>query len=554
MSARPLAPVDGALWAHRALDVAAVLDRSQIVGLTLVDADGRIVHANEQGARQVGTTAAELVGRPLVELLDPDEAQRIAQIRAHHPRGKEDFHTASLRRVDGRRANILLVIMPLPGTAQGAPALDLGLFIDLGQLFDDGDTLVKNASLYQGSFDLLASPVFVKDLDGRYRLCNRAFSATILGLPRDQIVGRTMEELSTSIPADLLARYRRMDDELLQAGGEQIYTTEVRCADGRRREFELRKTVLQGPTGQANGLIGIMVDVSRRLQAERALAQSLAEAEHLNTLVSKQRNLLVQSERMASLGQLAAGVAHEINNPLSYVRSNLQALNDYVDILAAGLVRAQSLLEAGGAVDAADRQAFLHELAAEDLDFISVDAASLVDECLQGVERIRGVVDGLRGFACHEPEKNVLVAVDDLVEAALLSAEAELPERCEVDVRCATAPRVRCHREQIEQVIVNLVVNAAQAIGDRGRIVIAAAAHPEGVCISVTDDGPGMNDGVRERVFEPFFTTKEQGQGTGLGLHIVATIVQRHGGRVAVTSQPGAGATFEVILPLDPIS
>jgi len=551
VSGRVETPTSGVPWHDQAHAVAAALEQSRIVGMTLVDAHGRIVDANEQGARQVGATVSELVGRPLLDMLEPDEARRIQHIMARRGPGQEDFHTATLRRFDGEPTSILLVILPLAGQGEADQALDLGLFIDLDHLFRDGDTLVKNARLYQESFDLLPSPVFVKDLAGRYRLCNRAFADNILGLPRERVIGQTMGDLSPSIPADLLARYQRMDDELLQAGGEQVYTSEVRCADGRRREFELRKTVLHDPAGQATGLIGILVDVSRRLQAERALAQSLADAEHLNTLVSKQRNLLVQSERMASLGQLAAGVAHEINNPLSYVRSNLQALTDYVDVLTVGLARAQSLLEAGDQVDPTRRQTFLQELAAEDLDFVTVDATSLVEECLQGVERIRGVVDGLRGFVCHEPGKQTLVAVADMVDAVLLSAEADLPERCVVDVRCDTAPRLRCHREQIEQVVFNLVVNAAQAIDEDGCIVIAAEAHPEGVCITVTDDGAGMSDGVRERVFEPFFTTKEQGRGTGLGLHIVATIVERHGGRIAVESQPGAGATFEVVLPLE---
>jgi signal transduction histidine kinase len=238
---------------------------------------------------------------------------------------------------------------------------------------------------------------------------------------------------------------------------------------------------------------------------------------------------------MASLGQLAAGVAHEINNPVGYVMSNLRTLAEYIDFFKSRI--------SGGDVD-------------DELQSVIEDAVSLVDESTDGMLRVTEIVDGLKRFARADDASEVEVDINELIDVTLRVLKNELKYNCVVETHLADLPKVTCNPGQINQVLMNLFVNAKQAIRDRGTISISTTfeSDDDGGCvrIRVTDTGSGIPPENLTRLFNPFFTTKPVGQGTGLGLSITYSIVKHHGGAIEVESQEDVGTTFTVTLPVRP--
>lgn len=265
---------------------------------------------------------------------------------------------------------------------------------------------------------------------------------------------------------------------------------------------------------------------------------------------------LIQSEKMASLGQMVAGIAHEINTPLGYVRSNAgivrKTLTELRTLIAAQS-RALRLLHDQHADEAEVAQALSIALAHQeslDPEPLTEDLDSLLGDAEHGLSQIGELVSGLKDFARVDRSRTDLYNLNEGLEAALKICHNQLKHRIEVVRAYGKLPDIECSPSQLNQVFLNLFTNAAQAIEGRGRIYVHTAAEADGVVVRVLDTGCGMSEEVRARIFEPFFTTKPVGQGTGLGLSIVYRIVEDHGGRIEVRSQPGKGSEFIVRLPL----
>jgi Signal transduction histidine kinase regulating C4-dicarboxylate transport system len=238
---------------------------------------------------------------------------------------------------------------------------------------------------------------------------------------------------------------------------------------------------------------------------------------------------LVQAEKMKSLGQLVAGVAHELNNPIGFVHANLQLLDEYV----------RKFVEAhksGGDPERA-REAI----------------TKLLARSREGTERVKKIVQDLRTFSRMDHAELQDVDLHEEIERTLALMEPRFKNGVTVERDFGELPRVRCYAGQLNQVFLNLLMNACDAMKDQGRITIRTRRGPLGVRLSFKDDGPGIPENVRTRIFDPFFTTKPVGEGTGLGLSLSHGIIERHGGSIQVESEPGKGATFVIDLPLVPL-
>lgn len=258
----------------------------------------------------------------------------------------------------------------------------------------------------------------------------------------------------------------------------------------------------------------------------------------LENKVAVRTRELLQAEKMASIGQLAAGIAHEINNPLGFVSSNFGTLEHYVNQLL-------PLARLGASTPAGQALSF-----DADLDFVCSDAQELIMESRQGLERVRKIVADLKDFShvdevlwqqadlLHEMEKTLSVVGHRLTPHAKLVREM-MP-----------LPAVRCIPAQINQVFVNLLLNAVQAIGEQGTITLRSGHDDKQVWIEIMDTGCGMDETTKTRLFEPFFTTRPVGAGIGLGLSVSWDIVQKHGGTLEFTSEPAQGSTFRIRLPI----
>lgn len=283
--------------------------------------------------------------------------------------------------------------------------------------------------------------------------------------------------------------------------------------------------------------------------AARQLRRPFRSAEE----TEERQQQVLQTEKMASIGQLAAGVAHEINNPMGFIHANLSQMTEYLGDLRRFVSSVETLLEGGELVSPS-----LFELSNElELDFVMEDFAKAIRECQEGAERVRHIVQDLREFSHPDEGQLVLADVNQCVDSTASIVWTMMKHTATLERDYGELPQILCYPMQLKQVFMNLLVNAYQAIeerlrdsGGRGEIRIATRVVGEGVEISVRDTGVGIGSEDLDRIFDPFFTTKKVGEGTGLGLSTSYGIIRRHGGRVRADSKLGEGSLFEVWLPI----
>ena len=339
--------------------------------------------------------------------------------------------------------------------------------------------------------ETLATGVLLLRPDGRIRASN-ARLAELAGCAPGELLGRPVADLLSGLGQAQLGEQHEVECELRTASGETIPVA-VSRAPLRDAEAEVLGYVL---------------------------------AVHDLREVASLRNRLVTSGRLAAVGQLAAGIAHEINNPLAYVRSNLRLLEEHWPALEAGALKAD-----GAAVG-------------------SGEGVEMIAECREGVERVASIVRDVGGFAREGPPILESADLRELLDTAVRVATPQLRGRATIERDYAALPPVRCVPQELMQVFLNLVLNAAQALGRGGSIRLRTAVREADVQVEVEDDGPGLPDGDPARLFDPFFTTKPAGEGTGLGLAISRQIVVKHAGEIGARSGPRGGALFWLKLPV----
>lgn len=275
--------------------------------------------------------------------------------------------------------------------------------------------------------------------------------------------------------------------------------------------------------------------------------EKLAQQQLIKRLEDTQAQLL-QSEKMAAIGQLAAGVAHEINNPVGFVYSNLNSLRGYLADLFKLIDRYE--MEVNTLVDPVLHNSMEAVRADLDYEFLRMDAANLLSESCDGLERVKRIVQDLRDFSHIDSTEWLIADLHEGLDSTLNVIWNEIKFKAKVNKQYGDIEPVECIGSQINQVFMNLLINAAQAIEAHGNIWLSTGRERNGVFIEVRDDGPGIPTDIQRRIFEPFFTTKPVGKGTGLGLSVSYSIVDKHHGSLTVTSEPGQGACFRIWLPL----
>jgi len=263
--------------------------------------------------------------------------------------------------------------------------------------------------------------------------------------------------------------------------------------------------------------------------------------------------MLVQSEKMASIGNLIAGIAHEINNPVAYISSNLHVLKEYVNDLRPLLNTQSELVEAtlegnGNTLEhASSARKLLGTMHVEEL---IPELDDLLSDTREGVERVEKIVADLRDYAYQRGDETEPVCINALLNRTLRVAANEIKYKAEIICDFADLPMIPCCPGRLSQVFLNLLVNSAQAIESHGTIQIQTLQRDTSIMIRIVDTGVGMPEEVLSQIFDPFFTTKEVGQGTGLGLHIVHNIIDTHGGKIHAQSKVGIGTSFTIELPV----
>jgi two-component system, NtrC family, sensor kinase len=332
--------------------------------------------------------------------------------------------------------------------------------------------------------------------------------------------------------------------------GERTYEYRFRASDGSYLWMHDSLRLIRDAGGAPLEVIGSLTDITGRKAVEAALQAKGLEQQRLIAKLQEAQQQLLQSEKLASIGQLAAGVAHEINNPVGFVNSNMGTLRAYVDTLF-GVIAEYERLAAAAAPALAGQLAVVRARA--DLDFLKDDAGALVAESMDGLKRVRDIVASLRDFSRVGETDWQVADLHAGIDSTLNIVANELKYKAVVEKHYGVLPPVTCLVSQLNQVFMNLLINAGHAIAAPGVITIRTGHDGDWVWIEIGDTGSGIAPEHLNRIFEPFFTTKPVGSGTGLGLSLSYGIVKRHGGRIEVDSQAGRGTRFTVHLPVHPI-
>ena len=516
------------------------------LGIVLMDMQHRVMEFNDAFVRICGYSSDELAtadfGVIVPELSPADELPRSESL--NHTGRYGPFERELLRK-DGSATPVQISGMRLNGN-DGRQYI-WTIVEDIGARKQAEQALQDSLRFARQLVEVIPSPVFYKDSEGRYLGCNEAFEH-FLNKPRQEFVGKSVYDLS---PKDLADRYHAADQALFDNPGTQIYEARVQDANKAEHNVVFHKATFARADGSVGGLVGVILDITERKRLESEMAARIEELGTLNARLEAAQTQLLQAEKMSAVGQLAAGIAHEINNPVGFVNSNLGTLAQYLASLLQLIDAYRAAAETCAPEDPALLRARQIEKAA-DFEFIRSDALPLLEESREGLERVKHIVADLKDFSRVGESEWQMADIHTCLNSTLNVVANELKYKATVVKEYGELPEIRCMPFQLNQVFMNLLVNAAHAIPKRGTITVRTG-HEEGmVWVEIEDTGVGIPPENVKRIFEPFFTTKPVGSGTGLGLSVAYGIVQNHRGEIVVRSVPGRGSVFRVTLPVDP--
>jgi PAS domain S-box-containing protein len=500
------------------------------------DRAGRVTFGNERYCASLKRILPDLLGKTDFDLFPAETARKYVADDQEIMRTGKALDTVEEHYLpDGRRLYVHVVKTPVYNAERDVIGVQ-GIFWDVTQEVLAHETIARSEKRYRQLTEATMDGIIVIDASGHIVLFNPA-AERMFGYCAAEVIGAALGEL---IPAEF--------SDLPAQGIGPLLDTRLRPLLGRPKEIKgTRKDGSEIPIEIA---LSLLADPSDTNHGNHRPIQVLAAIRDL-TERNKMRSVLVQNEKLASIGLLSAGVAHEINNPLAFVGNNLVVLErDCAGLLA--LIKAYE--DAGPPSDTESAKRVQEQKETIDLDYIRANIGRILSRTREGIDRVTRIVHSLRGMARTEAPHRQEARIPDLVNSSLEILHGKFKRLgIVVDQQYGPNPVVSCVPTQISQVVLNLLVNAFQAVEAShrvdGRIQVRTERHNGDFLLEISDNGVGIQRDHLPRVFDPFFTTKDVGEGTGLGLSISHHIISAHGGRIDVDSTPGEGTRFRVVLP-----
>ncbi|AJQ96663.1 signal transduction histidine kinase regulating C4-dicarboxylate transport system [Gynuella sunshinyii YC6258] len=521
----------------------ALLEQS-LAGIYLIQ-DGFFHYVNQEFARIFGFQSPdEIIGKvPIIELIAPEDRDKVVANVRRRSGGEVTemrYSFIGIQR-DGKRIDL-----EVHGRAmefRGKPAV-IGVALDItARKLAETAADAKLSALFEHS----PLGIALVDMDGHHLEYNRAYQ---------QLLNSSEDTLKTTDMWSCIAE---------EYASEKAAMRKALETEGRYSAIELNMYRENGQTVpvQAFGvrIVGadnrhyvwsIVDDITRRKTLELETKEQLKALESLYRRLQDTHAQLLQAEKMSAVGMLAAGVAHEINNPVGYVKSNIKTLTSYVSDLLQLISTHKEMLNSCADDDSPAREKIRAVEVSIDFDFIHEDAPKLLQESLEGIERVRHIVSDLRDFSKVGSAEWQLADLNKCINSTLNVLDNNLKQKVDIDRQFGQLPKIHCNPSQLNQVFMNLLINAAQAIPERGRITIRTGHKGDSVWVEIEDTGVGIAEENLSRIFEPFFTTRSVGDGTGLGLSVSYGIIRNHQGDIQVSSIVGSGSTFHISLPISP--
>lgn len=406
----------------------------------------------------------------------------------------------------------------------------------------------RELDLYTAAMESTSSGISISDArqpDMPLIYVNRAFTQ-MSGYAAEEVIGRNCRFLQGDDRGQHEAR--RTIRQALETGGHCKVLLKNYHKDGTFFWNELIISPIRNKNGEVTHFVGIQNDVTDREEARRETAAKQRELEQTLEKLREAQAMLIHSEKMNAMGQMVAGVAHEINNPIAFVASNTHALKEMANDLRDAYGQLYAAINASENDALKTTAAKVHK--ASDVDFITEDLHDLINSSLDGLQRVKGIVQSLRNFSRLDEAELKVVSMKECIESTLEIAAPTVKNKLKIDCQLDALPPVKCRPSELNQVFLNLIMNASQAVENKGHLEITGHETAEDLVLTFRDNGPGIDEETQRKIFNPFFTTKPVGEGTGLGLSIAYKIItDGHNGSITVDSKTGKGTTFTISLP-----
>ncbi|REE05695.1 PAS domain-containing sensor histidine kinase [Marinoscillum furvescens] len=527
--------------------LAAFIENPEHISIFTLDREYRYVYFNEIHAERIQKNFGSEVkqGASILSMLPEDLAHQISKsfnraLSGEHftvtSRFEDRYYTQVYNPVYNDQGKVIGLTGNIADVTERIRAeQELEQYKD--HLEEEVERRTKEINLqsqfFQSIIDSLPSLIFVRNEKGRYVMVNRAM-ANSLGVPHKEVLGESISETHKSV--EDVYRYEQEDREILNDDivvEEEAYY-EFPDGTGHWLLLSKRRMLL----GDEAYVLGIHVDITNLKDTEMKLLQANDEQKKTLNRLKQAQVRLVESEKMASLGQLTAGLAHEINNPINYVAGNVAPIRNDLHELK------EYLEDMGGPQANGNGKT-------RNFDALFEELHSLLDGVDEGTTRVKNLMNDLNTFSMPAESRRYRYNINDSVRSTVNLVKHHVKGRIQINLYMGDVPSILCNPHQLNQVFLNILNNAIHAIKDEGVIDIRTSTEDAQISVAISDSGHGISSAHMKEIFDPFFTTKDQGEGTGLGLAISHRVITEHHGKIEVSSIEGKGSTFRIVLPVD---